>query len=370
MPQTHFLAHPTSAVALNAFLLPLSPSQIKIHNKALTLSQRHREIESEIIEILFRVESSKLYKNFGLTSLFAYAVEKLNFTEAVAFSFIAVMRKSRLLPELKQAISGREISVSKIQRFLPVINQHNAKGLIAFAKTHTNREIEKEAVRLNPNSKAKDGEHYVGEKMVQVKVSIPEELYKKLKRVQDLESQRTRTPVTMGETMAALVEGYLRKHDPVERAKRADLHQALNTNTNTNANANATNANAHTNTDSQTPVRKRSQGQKQTQNPGLVHAEQRGVLPGEKSRRFVRQRFSAAEKHTVIRRDGGRCTFVDAQGERCKNARWIELHHVNPVSQGGTNDPDTIRSVCASHHDLIHQYSFPLDGQITWLRPP
>ena len=177
MSKTHSLSDPNSAVELSAFSLPLSSLQMKIHSEALTLSQRHRQIESEIIEVLFRVENSKLYRNFGLTSLFAYVVEKLNFTEAVAFSFIAVMRKSRPLPELKRAILQREISVSKIQRFLPVVNQQNVNDLIDFAKSHTNREIEKEAVRLNPNSKAKDGENYVTEKMVQVKVSLPEDLY-------------------------------------------------------------------------------------------------------------------------------------------------------------------------------------------------
>jgi hypothetical protein len=42
----------------------------------------------------------------------------------------------------------------------------------------------------------------------------------------------------------------------------------------------------------------------------------------------------------------------------------------HPVSRGGTNDPENLTTLCGFHHDLAHQLSLPIDGQITWLRSP
>jgi hypothetical protein len=84
----------------------------------------------------------------------------------------------------------------------------------------------------------------------------------------------------------------------------------------------------------------------------------------------LRRPLSASEKHAVFLRDQGRCTFVNARGERCNTDRWLHVHHIKPVSQGGTNDPANLTVICSAHHDLIHQLSFALDGQISWLRAP
>lgn len=43
-------------------------------------------------------------------------------------------------------------------------------------------------------------------------------------------------------------------------------------------------------------------------------------------------------------------------------------HAVWAVAQGGSNEPDNLTLLCGFHHDLDHQLSFPIDGQISWLR--
>jgi 5-methylcytosine-specific restriction endonuclease McrA len=84
----------------------------------------------------------------------------------------------------------------------------------------------------------------------------------------------------------------------------------------------------------------------------------------------LRRPLSASEKHAVFLRDQGRCTFVNECGERCNVDRWLHVHHIKPVSQGGTNDPANLTVLCSAHHDLVHQLSFALEGQINWLRAP
>lgn len=80
--------------------------------------------------------------------------------------------------------------------------------------------------------------------------------------------------------------------------------------------------------------------------------------------------LTAEQKHQVNHRDKGQCTFVDQHGKRCENKRWVHIHHIRHVQDGGTNDPDNLTTLCAYHHDLTHQLTLPIEGQITWLREP
>jgi 5-methylcytosine-specific restriction endonuclease McrA len=84
----------------------------------------------------------------------------------------------------------------------------------------------------------------------------------------------------------------------------------------------------------------------------------------------LRRPLSASEKHAVFLRDQGRCTFMNERGERCNADRWLHVHHIKPVSQGGTNDLANLTVICSAHHDLVHQLSFALESQINWLREP
>ena len=78
--------------------------------------------------------------------------------------------------------------------------------------------------------------------------------------------------------------------------------------------------------------------------------------------------LTAAEKHAVHARDGGRCAHIGESGKRCNADRWVDVHHVRPVSRGGGNELGNLTTLCSYHHDLVHQTSFPIDGQVSWIR--
>ena len=62
----------------------------------------------------------------------------------------------------------------------------------------------------------------------------------------------------------------------------------------------------------------------------------------------------AATKHFVSLRDGGRCTLNDVSGARYSQTRWLDIHHVVEVSNGGDDSPENLRTVCRRHHRQIH----------------
>ena len=58
----------------------------------------------------------------------------------------------------------------------------------------------------------------------------------------------------------------------------------------------------------------------------------------------------AVVRRTVWERDGGRCTFVSANGVRCGSSRLVEFDHVDPVARGGEATVDGIRLRCRAHN--------------------
>jgi hypothetical protein len=63
--------------------------------------------------------------------------------------------------------------------------------------------------------------------------------------------------------------------------------------------------------------------------------------------------ISPAVRDAVYKRDGGRCTFVGADGRRC-NSKWdLEIHHDDvPYARGGSNSVNNLTLLCAAHNKL------------------
>ena len=52
----------------------------------------------------------------------------------------------------------------------------------------------------------------------------------------------------------------------------------------------------------------------------------------------------------VWERDGGQCTFVDAEGRRCSERRYLTLEHRHPYALGGPPTVENICLLCANHN--------------------
>ena len=49
-------------------------------------------------------------------------------------------------------------------------------------------------------------------------------------------------------------------------------------------------------------------------------------------------------------RDGGRCTFVSADGARCSETHDVEVHHVQAFGRGGGHEAGNLRLLCRRHN--------------------
>jgi 5-methylcytosine-specific restriction endonuclease McrA len=70
--------------------------------------------------------------------------------------------------------------------------------------------------------------------------------------------------------------------------------------------------------------------------------------------RYIR----AAVRRAVWERDGGRCTYVDATGQRCRECSALELDHRDPYARGGPSTVQNLRLRCAVHNALTAEQEF------------
>ncbi len=223
-------------------------------------------------------------------------------SEPVTLNFIAVSRRSVQIPELKAAIEAGDLTVSTARKITSVITPESQSAWILKAINLTSRALEREVAKVLPQALTPERAKYVRVDRININFGLTEEFYKKLKRIQDLESQRLSRAVNFEETLNAMIDLYLEKKDPVEKAKR--------------------------NINPRAPV------------PENVIKSQ-----GADKRRPI----TAKIRHEVNLRDRGKCTHVD-----CDQQRWLDIHHIIPVSQGGQNSLENLRTLCSGHHKMEH----------------
>lgn len=302
--------------------MKLTLKEEALHERALSLVRKHKEVEAEIVQVLQEMEHSKIYKKFNQPSLFMYATSTLGLSAPIAYAFIAVARKARVVHQLQAAINSHQLSVAQASRLVSHLKPENADDIIEYSRTHTYRETEAELARRNPMAKVPDKVKFLSEDQVQLTITISKSGLKNLERSVALEAQRGKM-LTKSEAIETALAYYVDRKDPVKKAERVKYRRKSSTEL-------------------------------------CAHRVDRA-----KNRR---EPLSAIVRHLVFTRDQGRCTHVDASGVRCNQDRWIDFHHIIPVSRGGGNEPDNLTSLCTFHHDLVHQLSFPIDGQVSWLR--
>ncbi len=303
-----------------------------LHERAIQISKTYLKAEGDLIAVLQEIDDCKGFRALDFKSLFDYATQSLGLTESVSFNFITIARKSREVPRLQEMIQKQEISVSNARMIAPVLTPENQDRWLSIAAESSKRELEKEIAKEFPDRQVQERARYVSEKVIELKMGISEDLYELLKHVQDLVSSQSGKAANLEGTLRAALELYVEKKDPQKKAERAEQKKSLSTA-------------AQALTPNTEPV------------PGQVKSDP--VI--------VKQRFIPAHlEHAVRHRDGGQCTHQSTDGARCSEKRWLDIHHVQPLSEGGVTSLDNLTLVCRGHHQLIHdQLRFKLFQQVS-----
>lgn len=338
--------------------LNIRENALDIHERALDIVDRYLKSESEVIAILLELDQGRKYIEKDCRSLFEYATRFLKLSEAVAFTFINVGRKARDVPALKEAIDRKEITTATARKITSVITKENATEWIAKAQTLSQPNLEKEVARVNPKAAVQEKAKYITFERLKLELGISEELMKKLRRVQDLES-KTKS-ASLEDALEAMTEVYLEKNDPirVEQRIQARKQNEKQKPTSKDSTQNATDSTGSNLTE---PLFLR------TVNPGSCSdpsadpsadpssASAGATMPLETTHTpATKPKSYPLLKRQVLARDQARCTHRDENGSRCGQTRFLHVHHIQERAFGGQDTPANLTSLCSFHHRRLH----------------
>ncbi len=286
-------------------------SSVEIHNEAVGVAKDIKSDYLRMFNVLMEAESQQIYYDFEVPSLQAYCIELLELSKHVANDFINVVRKSLEIPQLADAVRSRRVTISKARKVCSVINESNYKEWIDLVIHCSAREVERTVAAANPKAAVQESMKFVSAEVLEMRLGVSEEWSELLARTKDIMSQKQRRSVSTEEALFVLMSDFVHKNDPVEKAKRAVSRAGRKAKT--------------------------------------------GAETGseDKSTRFTRYRPATVE-HQVDLRDGSRCVFVDENGNRCKERRWLEKHHIIEFSSGGRHEVDNLETLCSGHHKIVH----------------
>jgi hypothetical protein len=75
-----------------------------------------------------------------------------------------------------------------------------------------------------------------------------------------------------------------------------------------------------------------------------------GHVPRARTGARARQTIPPATRRAVLRRDR-QCCVVPG----CRNVSFLDLHHIDLSSEGGSNEPDNLITLCGAHHRAAHR---------------
>jgi hypothetical protein len=96
----------------------------------------------------------------------------------------------------------------------------------------------------------------------------------------------------------------------------------------------------------------------------LIAQEERRRMGAGQSRK--RRALREGSRHVPVEiarrvweRDGGQCTFVDAEGRRCSERRFTTIEHRFPFALGGTSlDVDNLCLLCGAHNHYTARQAY------------
>lgn len=274
----------------------------ELHQEALLRVKEFTHSTMKLMEILERIDNTRAYITLGYSSLWSYVTMGLKLSESQAQQFISVMRKSKEVPALKLAVANGEVSLPKAALIVSELKPDNHSLWLEKASTLSTRNLKVAVAKENPLPLPLERVSVRTEDVSELKVGLKKEVLEEIRRVQDILSQKQRRSVKLEEVIAVITKSYLEKHAPEKKAERA------------------------------------------------LCARKVKVAPL-KAGRVV---HPAWVKHTIHKKYQGQCGAMEPHGKRCESRRFLEIHHIRPISRGGSNHPNNLILLCSGHHKGKH----------------
>jgi len=353
-------------------------SERQLLHRFSDLVRQDRRCTVQLLAAIAEIDERKLWSKHACPSMFAFCVERFHMSESMAGKRIWAARTARRFPVILQMVARGELHLSAIVKIARHLTEENHRAVLARARHKSSREIDLLVAEVAPrpdvpsriralprstgsgvrSSAGVDSKHTTESKPADARTmhaseqaleggsaavsnsanlpnspSVPNEPHtpRPHGQVVPLAPRRYKIEITVDQQthdklrmLQDLLGHQVRDTDPAIIVSRA-IDRLLND-----------------------TLRKKAAVTDRTRS-GNPRSEQR-------SDRRTRA-IPAAIRREVWRRDGGRCTFVDEHGRRCRATRCVEYHHEKPYGKGGQHEVDNIALRCRAHN----QYQADLD---------
>ena len=300
------------------------------------------------------IERRSLYRDLGFSSVHAYASEELGFTANRICRYLHLMNDLEGLPAIRTANEAAWLEAA-LRMSRRELEEKIAEA--RAAKMRDARQPELVACRA-PKKTAPRGAPTQAAPVFQPRgVELTDE------GRSALTFRLTATELARYEALIEILhkQGRIQPGTPREEILLQALAAWAESGDAVPRGIGATNTHIHIQKDeaSGAAVVQTQHGPKKLSRAELGAAECDAVItePGKRNRSTI----PPSVRQAVLARDGHRC-----RAPGCRNAHFLEIHHIAARNLGGTNDLSNLTTLCAACHRLMHERS--LDGE--WLRRP
>jgi len=290
-------------------------------------------VEAELLIHLSEIDHRKIYLERAFPSMFAFCIHELGFSEDAAYNRITVARAARLLPGLIDSVRMGQVHLAGLRLLVPHLTVENHDEVLARAAGKSKREIEELVAGLSPRR------------------PVPQTIRKLPEPATVLTPMAP--PVAPTGPAGALLQREERR--PVIRPLSEQTFQIQFT---------ASRAFRDKLRHAQDLLRHRVPdgdvaailGRSLDLLIGDVEKERFAAGrkprhgPGEAARDASSRHIPDSIKREVYERDGGRCTFSDERGRRCRETGALEFDHIDGFARTHRHDVDRIRLLCRAHN--------------------
>ena len=148
------------------------------------LSKDEREITTTILHHLKEVERRKLFSELGYSSMLAYAIKELNYSEGSASRRLQSARLLAAIPELEDKINDGSLTLSNLSMASgffakeEIQNTDDKKDVLEKLEGLSSREAEKKLFEMAPEKPLpKESIKPVSATFTQIKINVSDETY-------------------------------------------------------------------------------------------------------------------------------------------------------------------------------------------------
>jgi len=293
------------------------------------------------------------YRDLGYSTMRSYAMEALGFSPTRAGDFIRLARKLESLPRVKEEVATGRLGYTKAREIASVADPTNEKDWVKVAKEKSRRELEttvrqaKKQVSQQRRSNPDQGELMPRPAAAAPPVTVPIRVGFELTPDQYARYEAMLAKIghcgSKADLLLDMVAALLVESENAPRGAFSNPHYQIHVHECPTC-AKATVQSPHGELElTRTEV-------EAARCDAQIHE------PGKRNTSTIPPRI----RREILARDRHRC-----RRKGCNHTRFLDIHHIVPRAEGGTNDPRNLVTLCRACHRLWHEGKGNLSGLLT-----